>query len=207
MSQIHVKSGLSPRELIGASASLATTLFLAGTAILQPGSARAGALCGLGGMLVGLAFAVWGTRKSAADQEPAPSRARATAEVLGVTAGLQVSLFVFIASIFSFAWIAADHEDARRGSALAVVPVAAAIAMVLMIWVTVWGTNLRREGVERDVTYRSMAVGFMACMSLSVFYGMLEAYAGAPELSMWVPWTVGMMTWGVASIVLSRRHA
>jgi hypothetical protein len=65
----------------------------------------------------------------------------------------------------------------------------------------------KREGVERDVLLRATSFAFFATIFVAAAYGLLEAFADAPRISMWVPWMVGGATWSVTAVVLSRRLA
>lgn len=61
-----------------------------------------------------------------------------------------------------------------------------------------------KEGVERDVLYRSAALAFFVTMLVVLTAGLLEAFAGLTSSAWWY-WGVGMATWGVAAVVMQRR--
>jgi uncharacterized membrane protein len=85
---------------------------------------------------------------------------------------------------------------------LAVLPPMAAIAGVM---------GQRREiraqdGVERLVLTEATSLAFYSTVTTALGYGFLEAWAGAPHLSMWWVWVYAMAAWGVSSTWLTRSY-
>ncbi len=64
-----------------------------------------------------------------------------------------------------------------------------------------------QEGVERQVQSEAVIVAFLATLLAALTYGLLEAYAHLPHLSMWFVWAFGMAAWGIASAVRRRNYA
>jgi hypothetical protein len=63
-----------------------------------------------------------------------------------------------------------------------------------------------REGVERAVLIEATSLAFYVTAFAALTYGFLEAWAGAPRLSMFVVYIVAMAAWGVISIPMYRRY-
>ncbi|SDN67249.1 hypothetical protein SAMN04489726_7692 [Allokutzneria albata] len=63
-----------------------------------------------------------------------------------------------------------------------------------------------REGLERHVQLEAMAAAFLITMLSSLTYALLEVFASVAPISMWFVWTVGMLAWCAASVVLNRKY-
>lgn len=79
---------------------------------------------------------------------------------------------------------------------------AAAAAMVLVVR----AVGRARE-LDRLISVESISIAFFATMIGSLTYALLEVWVKAPRLSMWVPWSIGMFTWGLATALFQRRYA
>ncbi len=95
---------------------------------------------------------------------------------------------------------AADLPDWSR-TGIGLVAATAAITSL-----TVAAVSARRvEGVERYVFGEATSASFFVTMGAALAYALLEVTAGAPTISMWAVWTVGMLSWVATSVVVSRR--
>lgn len=63
----------------------------------------------------------------------------------------------------------------------------------------------RTDGLEKLVVTESAGVAFFVTMAAAAGYALMESLAEAPQISMWWVWVVGMATWGITSIVMTRR--
>ena len=61
-----------------------------------------------------------------------------------------------------------------------------------------------QEGLERWVLYRAASVAFFVTMAVLLAGGLLEGFAQRPALGGWWSYSVGMLTWGGATIALRR---
>src|SRR5207302_421314 len=64
--------------------------------------------------------------------------------------------------------------------------------------------HIRREEEAADIEFAHLRRAFMT-MAFALGYALLETLAGAPRLYHWVVYSVGMLTWALASTVLMRR--
>ncbi len=94
-----------------------------------------------------------------------------------------------------------DPAPAWAGVAVAC---AAVVPAAVMLWIGPWMMR-GEDGLERWVLYRSATVAFFLTMALVLGSGLLEGFADMPPLSAWWVYSVGMLSWGVATFVLQRR--
>lgn len=64
-----------------------------------------------------------------------------------------------------------------------------------------------KEGIERQIQTQAITAAFFTTMLGVLTYGLLEAYAGLPHLSMWFGWGFGMAARGVAVVLLRHRYS
>ncbi len=65
----------------------------------------------------------------------------------------------------------------------------------------------RSKEVDRLMFTESITIAFFVTMLFALSYGLLEAWFKAPKLSMWLVFTVGMVSWVVSSLVFRRRYS
>jgi hypothetical protein len=97
---------------------------------------------------------------------------------------------------------AIEHPPLVLTVLLALIPPCAAVAGVL---------GQRREirsweGVERAVLTEATSLAFYVTAFAALTYGFLEAWAGAPRLSMFIVYIVAMGAWGLISFPMYRRY-
>jgi hypothetical protein len=66
-------------------------------------------------------------------------------------------------------------------------------------------TTRRHEGVERDILYRSTSVAFFATMAFSLTSAVFASFVRGTAPHPWWFYTVGMLTWLVAALVMRWR--
>jgi hypothetical protein len=114
--------------------------------------------------------------------------------VFGMTA-----YFVCLAA--GIAIVDVTHPPRAIAAAIAVPPVAAAIYAVTSQFRFV----RRTEGVERTSATEAAAFTFYVVVLTALAYFFLETWAKLPLLSMLWVWVYGIMVYGIATSVLSRR--
>ena len=85
----------------------------------------------------------------------------------------------------------------------AIIAFAAVVPLTAALWIGPWMMR-HQDGLERWVLYQSVTVAFFLTMAVCVASGLLEAFAGMPPLSAWGVYSIGMLSWAVASVVLHR---
>ena len=71
--------------------------------------------------------------------------------------------------------------------------------------VAVSGTFRRRDDLHRWVMVESTSVAFYVVMFGCLAYALSESYLGAPPLSAWWPWTIGVTAWVALASRKGRR--
>ncbi|CAN5878090.1 hypothetical protein BH23ACT10_BH23ACT10_28610 [soil metagenome] len=82
---------------------------------------------------------------------------------------------------------------------------ATAAVPALVMLVAGAASEHRADGVERDLLYRSTSVAFFVTMAVTVTYGLLETFADFAAASAWWFYGIGMVTWGITSLLLQRH--
>ncbi len=113
-------------------------------------------------------------------------------------------LLIFVGVFVIYRLEGADRSESAPAWVGVVLALAAALPAVTMI--VVGPLMLRRqEGMEREVLMRSASIAFFSTMVAALTYGLFEAFAGAPNLSSWWTYVLGMCAWMGASVVINRR--
>jgi hypothetical protein len=99
---------------------------------------------------------------------------------------------------------ALNHLEPRPGWLAPAIGIAAAIPAIYSILVGQAATR-RHEGVERDILYRSTSVAFFATMAFSLSTAVFDSFVHGTAPHPWWFYTVGMLTWLVASLVMRRQ--
>jgi hypothetical protein len=179
-----------------------TVLVLAVPAVLGSGGRRLGALCAIASIVVGTALVV---RQHRADGAAAGGW-WGVADALARTGwgGLGAAIVMTTLVLWSTAPGSGSREDARWLGPL----VAAGVAVALIAPIAAGArAAVRREGIERDALLKATSLAFFVTVLGAGAYALFEVMADAPAVSMWTVWSVGMLTWAVASSVLLRRVA
>lgn len=162
-------------------------------------SARIGAVIGLVGMFAGLSLSVRRLRRvEHGESEPGP---RVDQLVSQAIAGMTV-YFVCLAAYLAFvlAAVASGPQVATGTLAAAGAAVALSVAITFVArrrWLS--------EGVERVVFLEATCIAFFVTVVGSGGYALFEVLAGAPRISLWAVWSVGMLAWVVAGAVRGHR--
>jgi hypothetical protein len=112
-----------------------------------------------------------------------------------------VAYFVFVI-VAVVVLKAVHHPAAWVGAVLAVPPVGAAVFALTSQFRSI----PRREGVERTALTDAAAWSFYVVALSALAYFFVEAWAGAPKLSMIWVWVYGMTVFAVASMLTNRRY-
>ena len=148
----------------------------------------------------------------------APSRTQHPIELgaiaLGVAgsliAGLAIRLMglvlmaVYIALVGTGAILAGIHPRPEAALiAIAAASIVAALSGVISF------VRLGRESKELDrlMFLESTSIAFFVTMLFALTWGLLEVWVNAPHPSMWIVWTVGMVSWIVVSTIFNRRYS
>ena len=99
---------------------------------------------------------------------------------------------------------ALNHLEPRPRWLAPAIAIAAAIPALYSILVG-QATTRRHEGVERDILYRSTSVAFFATMAFSLSTAVFDSFVRGTAPHPWWFYTVGMLTWLVASLVMRRQ--
>lgn len=194
------------RRSIPVFALAAAVLVLAVPLAIGSAEARGGAVFALVTILGGVAVVVRATRAEHADDPTQPSSMGLLAESMSGPGLLVVGTAVYLVAVclHTFAPGSGPREDAGwPGPALAVL----AVAGLALGGAGSIRSIRRREGIERRVLVEATSIAFFVTMLGAIGYATFEAFADAPEISMWAVWSVGMFTWAVAGSVLQRRAA
>jgi hypothetical protein len=148
------------------------------------------------GIGVGALFAGVGLRPELSDDDHQASLATAVITAIGCAGPIWLGVEVLLAAVFG--WNVAGE---RGGAVFAVAGSAALVVAMGLAYQAAAG----REGIDREVLFRSASFAFVATLLAAVTYALLESLAGAPRLSMWAVWTFGMLTWAAATGVYRRR--
>jgi hypothetical protein len=65
--------------------------------------------------------------------------------------------------------------------------------------------RVRLSATQAGFSWPSISIAFFVTVLASLSYGLLEAFAGAPRLSALWTYTIAMLTWGFATLILARR--
>ena len=190
------KPPLWPLLVFSGAACLFVVPLATGTA-----DVRAGAAIALAGMFGGLAFATAAVRKEHLDDAPMPPFAVLVREAAAEAAWLNVLLAAYVVVLYLVVATPDNGESVPSG------PVAAAVAASIAVAAVLVGVRKERAkaGIEREVFLRATSIAFFVTVLSSVVYALFESLAGAPTISMWAVWSVGMASWAVAATVLQRR--
>lgn len=84
--------------------------------------------------------------------------------------------------------------------------VAVGSILAALVWLTGTIRFIRRTTeVDRFISLESTSIAFFVTMVSVLTYALLESWIELPKLSMWFPWTVGMGTWAILTIVVKRK--
>jgi hypothetical protein len=114
-----------------------------------------------------------------------------------------IAIGLYIVIIFAGSY-ALNHLQPRPRWLAPVIGIAAAIPALYSILVG-QATTRRHEGVERDILYRSTSVAFFATMAFSLSTALFDSFVHGTAPHPWWFYTVGMLTWLVATLVMRRR--
>jgi hypothetical protein len=101
--------------------------------------------------------------------------------------------------------IARDAFDLERTGLWVVIGASVASGILAMALVV---RNVRRNReLERFISLEATSLAFFTTMIFLLTYALFESWADVKDLSMWVPWLIGMFSWGIYSILLGRRYS
>jgi hypothetical protein len=177
-----------------------TLAVLAVPIVIGNGGARLGALCALAGIV----FAMVSIVRAARLEHPGLGAVDALARGASATGAAGLGTAVTMSAIVL--WTVAPGSGPREAAGWPG-PTLAAVAAGALVTSLALGARsvLRREGIEREALLKATSLAFFVTVLLSGAYAFFEVMADAPHLSMWMPWTVGMLTWGIAATMLQRR--
>jgi hypothetical protein len=110
------------------------------------------------------------------------------------------ALLVAVLVIAAALPIAAASDSTAVGVALALA-CTAALTYPTVVW---WQREHATQGVEARIATESAAFAFHAMMLATATYWLFEQFAGAPRISMYVPFAFGSLAWA-ATWVATRR--
>jgi hypothetical protein len=179
-----------------------TLAVLAVPVIIGDGGARLGALCAVAGILVASMAVARGARVEHPELRALDALAAGAAGTGAVGLGTAVTMSAIVL------WTVAPGSGPREAAGWPG-PALATIAAIALVASLAWGARsvMRREGIERDALLKATSLAFFVTVLLSGGYALFEVMADAPTISMWVPWSVGMLTWAGAAAVLGKRMA
>lgn len=120
----------------------------------------------------------------------------------GVIVTAAVALLSYAAAISGGVLLLRGDPSTTAGIAVALV-----VALPAVTFLVVGPLKaLARDGIERQLLWRSTCFAFLVTMALALTHGLLEVLAGLPALSAWAPYAAGMAAWGVAALVLQRGY-
>jgi hypothetical protein len=64
----------------------------------------------------------------------------------------------------------------------------------------------RLRELDKEVALRATSIAFFVTMASAAAYAQFETLDGAPHLSMWLVWTIGMGTWLATTMAVSRHY-
>ena len=114
---------------------------------------------------------------------------------------IAIGLYVVIVAGGSYAL---NHVAPRPQWLAPAIGIAAAIPGLYSILVG-QATTRRHEGVERDILYRSTSVAFFVTMAFSLSTAVFDSFVHGTAPHPWWFYSVGMLTWLVATLVMRRR--
>lgn len=114
---------------------------------------------------------------------------------------IAIGLYVVIVVGGSYAL---NHLTPRPRWLAPVISIAAAIPALYSILVG-QATTRRHEGVERDILYRSTSVAFFVTMAFSLSTALFDSFVHGTAPNPWWFYSVGMLTWLVATLVMRWR--
>jgi hypothetical protein len=65
----------------------------------------------------------------------------------------------------------------------------------------------KSKELERMLFSEATSMAFFITMLGAITYALLEAWLDVPKISMWVPWSIGMGSWAILSVMLGRRYS
>jgi hypothetical protein len=112
------------------------------------------------------------------------------------------AMILYVVAIFGTSALGTDTTAKK------VIFLAATTVPLLLATVAVVRQVGRSDEYQRLIAYRSMAIAFAVTMVTSVFIALITSagFTVNPRLTSWVPFLVGMFTWGALGCFGSKRQ-
>jgi hypothetical protein len=111
-------------------------------------------------------------------------------------------MFLYVVAIFGSSALGRDTTSKK------VIFVVATTVPLVLATIAVVRHVRRSDEYQRLLTYRALAIAFAVTMVTSVVIALVTSagFTVNPELTSWVPFLVGMFTWGALGCFGSKRQ-